>query len=226
MVLEAEPDAALGNGGLGRLAACFLDSMASLGIAGFGYGIRYEHGLFRQGLDDGWQAEQPENWLVFGNPWEFERPEVAYPIRFFGTVRETDGAGPEPQAPVGGRPARAGGGLRYAGRRLGRPAHQHAAPVVGAEPEPDRPRIRSTAATTCRPSPSRSRPQSISRVLYPNDATEAGQELRLKQEYFFTSASLQDILRRHLSCHPSSTACPTRRRSSSTTPIRRWPCPS
>ena len=95
MVLEAEPDAALGNGGLGRLAACFLDSMASLGIAGFGYGIRYEHGLFRQGLDDGWQAEQPENWLVYGNPWEFERPEVAYPVRFFGSVREINGTAGE-----------------------------------------------------------------------------------------------------------------------------------
>ena len=85
-VRKVEPDAALGNGGLGRLAACFMDSMATLGMPAYGYGIRYEHGLFRQGLDDGWQVELPEDWLAFGNPWEFERPEVVYPIRFGGSV--------------------------------------------------------------------------------------------------------------------------------------------
>src|SRR5690606_32430328 len=83
-VLASEPDAALGNGGLGRLAACYLDSMATLGIAGFGYGIRYRHGLFRQRLADGWQVEQAENWLTLGNPWEFERPESSYMIHFGG----------------------------------------------------------------------------------------------------------------------------------------------
>jgi starch phosphorylase len=88
-VLKVEPDAALGNGGLGRLAACFMDSMATLGVAGYGYGIRYQHGLFKQGIDDGWQVERPEDWLAFGNPWEFERPEAVYPIRFLGHVRET-----------------------------------------------------------------------------------------------------------------------------------------
>ncbi|WP_151030163.1 glycogen/starch/alpha-glucan phosphorylase, partial [Citrobacter cronae] len=81
-----EPDAALGNGGLGRLAACFMESMSTLGIAAHGYGIRYEHGLFRQALVDGWQQEQTENWLDFGNPWEFERAEVIYPISFGGSV--------------------------------------------------------------------------------------------------------------------------------------------
>ena len=79
-----EPDAALGNGGLGRLAACFMDSMASLGTPAFGYGIRYQHGLFKQQISDGWQQELPEDWLAFGNPWEFERPEVVYPIGFGG----------------------------------------------------------------------------------------------------------------------------------------------
>ncbi|MGH8392315.1 MAG: glycogen/starch/alpha-glucan phosphorylase, partial [Pseudomonas sp.] len=81
-----EPDAALGNGGLGRLAACFMESMSTLGIAGHGYGIRYEHGLFRQAIVDGWQQEQTERWLDFGNPWEFERAEVIYPIGFGGGV--------------------------------------------------------------------------------------------------------------------------------------------
>ena len=83
---SAEPDAALGNGGLGRLAACFMESMASLGIPGCGYGIRYDHGLFRQVIKDGWQQEHTEHWLSFGNPWEFERPEVAYDIHFGGWV--------------------------------------------------------------------------------------------------------------------------------------------
>src|SRR5215471_10180988 len=86
-----EPDAALGNGGLGRLAACFMESMASLSIPAYGYGIRYDHGLFRQVIRDGWQHEYPEEWLSFGNPWEFERPEVIYDISFGGRVEQTTG---------------------------------------------------------------------------------------------------------------------------------------
>ena len=86
-----EPDAALGNGGLGRLAACFMESMATLGIPAHGYGIRYDHGIFRQVLRDGWQLELPEDWLSSGNPWEFERPEVAYTIGFGGTVESIEG---------------------------------------------------------------------------------------------------------------------------------------
>src|SRR5437667_832305 len=85
----AEPDAALGNGGLGRLAACFMESMATLGIPAYGYGIRYDHGLFRQVIRDGWQQEYPEEWLSFGNPWEFARPEVIYDIHFGGSVETT-----------------------------------------------------------------------------------------------------------------------------------------
>ncbi|MGZ7883002.1 glycogen/starch/alpha-glucan phosphorylase, partial [Acinetobacter soli] len=85
-VEAAEPDAALGNGGLGRLAACFMESMASLSIPAIGYGIRYDHGLFRQSLEDGWQREAPETWLAEGNPWEFARPEATYTIGFGGSV--------------------------------------------------------------------------------------------------------------------------------------------
>jgi starch phosphorylase len=89
----SEPDAALGNGGLGRLAACFLESMATLGIPACGYGIRYDHGLFRQVIRDGWQQEYPEEWLSFGNPWEFARPEAIYDIHFGGRVERTVGPG-------------------------------------------------------------------------------------------------------------------------------------
>jgi starch phosphorylase len=90
-IRTAEPDAALGNGGLGRLAACFMDSLATLGIAAYGYGIRYDHGLFRQTVSEGWQHELPEDWLAFGNPWEFERHEVTYPIGFGGVVEYIGG---------------------------------------------------------------------------------------------------------------------------------------
>src|ERR1700738_945100 len=88
----SEPDAALGNGGLGRLAACFLESMATLGIPACGYGIRYDHGLFRQVIRDGWQQEYPEEWLSFGNPWEFARPELIYDVHFGGRVEGAIGA--------------------------------------------------------------------------------------------------------------------------------------
>ena len=86
-VVDDEPDAALGNGGLGRLAACFLDSMSTVGVAAYGYGIRYEHGLFKQGFEDGWQTERPEDWLTQSHPWEFERTESHYPIGFGGDVK-------------------------------------------------------------------------------------------------------------------------------------------
>ena len=84
-IFALEPDAALGNGGLGRLAACFMESMATLGVSGLGYGIRYDHGLFRQSFEDGWQREAPETWLAEGNPWEFARPEATYTIGFGGS---------------------------------------------------------------------------------------------------------------------------------------------
>jgi glucan phosphorylase len=115
-VILSEPDAALGNGGLGRLAACFLDSMSTIGIAGFGYGIRYQHGLFRQRLADGWQLEQAENWLMFGHPWEFERPESSYVVGFGGLDAWRNGDRER---------------LRHADHRLDRAAREHAPIVVG-----------------------------------------------------------------------------------------------
>jgi glycogen phosphorylase len=195
-IKEREPDAALGNGGLGRLAACLMESMATVGIAGFGYGIRYQHGLFRQLFDDGWQVEQPEDWLAFGNPWEFERPEVTYDIGFGGSV-ETAGEGPARHhvwrpaervraiafdTPIVGWAGRWVNTLRLWSAGAANPIHLeqfNRGDYMGAVAE----QVRS---------------ENIVRILYPNDDTPAGRELRLTQEYFFTSASLQDLLRRHL----------------------------
>jgi glycogen phosphorylase len=216
-VLKVEPDAALGNGGLGRLAACFMDSMATLGVAGYGYGIRYQHGLFKQGIDDGWQVERPEDWLAFGNPWEFERAEAVYPVRFFGQVRET-------QSPDGKVLRVWEGGQRVLAVAWDTPivgwqAHR---PQGGGRGRINTLRLWSAQSGNLINLEAFNRGQfthaveeqvlaeSISRVLYPNDATEAGQLLRLKQEYFFTSASLQDILRRHLSTHASLDTLPER----------------
>ncbi len=193
---KIEPDAALGNGGLGRLAACFMESMATLSIAAYGYGIRYDHGLFRQVIKDGWQQEYPENWLSFGNPWEFERPEVAYAIGFGGTVETIDGDDdtvrhvwkPEEtvdavafDTPVTGWRARHVNTLRLWSAR--------AADGLRLDAFNQGDHVGALAM--------RVRLESISKVLYPSDATPAGQELRLRQEYFFASASLQDLIRRH-----------------------------
>ncbi|MHA6197796.1 glycogen/starch/alpha-glucan phosphorylase [Pseudomonas wadenswilerensis] len=195
-----EPDAALGNGGLGRLAACFMESMSTLGIAAHGYGIRYEHGLFRQAVVDGWQQEQTENWLDFGNPWEFERAEVIYPISFGGRVETISVGEGEPRqvwwpaetvravaydTPVVGWRGASVNTLRLWRARALEELHLerfNAGDHLGAVAEV-------------------ARAESISRVLYPADSTEAGQELRLRQEYFFVSASLQDLIRRHLNMH-------------------------
>ena len=201
-VLKAEPDAALGNGGLGRLAACFMESMASLGIAGFGYGIRYEHGLFKQGFDHGWQVERPEDWLAFGNPWEFERPEAVFPIRFGGHVKDViDDAGKRRFVWEGGQRVLAVAYdtmiAGYGGKHINtlRLWSGQSGNLIDLEAF-NRGDYKAAVGEQIDA-------ESISRVLYPNDATQAGQELRLKQEYFFTAASLMDIIRRHLSSHDS-----------------------
>jgi starch phosphorylase len=199
-VAGQEADAALGNGGLGRLAACFMESMASIGVPAYGYGIRYENGLFRQIIAGGIQHEVPEDWLALGNPWEFERSSLVYEIRFGGHVRaevSVDGstrmvwhAGEIVNAlaydtPVVGWRGKRINTLRLWSARATDPLHLsefNRGDHVGAQA-------------------ARMRAESISRVLYPGDETEAGQELRLRQEYFFASASLQDIIRRHLSRH-------------------------
>ena len=202
-----EPDAALGNGGLGRLAACFMESMSTLGIAGHGYGIRYEHGLFRQAVVDGWQQEQTENWLDFGNPWEFERPEVVYPVGFGGSVETViSDTGEARQVWRPGETVRA---IAYDTPVVGwRGASVNTLRLWRARAVEDLHLERFNAGDHFGAVAEVVRAESISRVLYPNDATEAGQELRLRQEYFFVSASLQDLLRRHLNMHATLTDLP------------------
>ncbi|MDM9625769.1 glycogen/starch/alpha-glucan phosphorylase [Rhizobium sp. S152] len=207
VIAGLEPDAALGNGGLGRLAACFMESMATVDVPAYGYGIRYVHGLFRQQLADGWQVELPESWLAHGNPWEFERRESAYEIGFGGTVDVANSADGEP-------------------RYVWKPAERVIAaafdtPVVGWRGK----RVNTLRLWSAQPIDpilldafnagdhigalrESNKAESLTRVLYPADATPAGQELRLRQEFFFSSASLQDILRRHLQQYDDFTSLP------------------
>ncbi|MEM7641080.1 MAG: glycogen/starch/alpha-glucan phosphorylase [Pseudomonadota bacterium] len=192
-LVEDEPDAALGNGGLGRLAACFLDSMSTLGCPAFGYGIRYEHGLFRQRFEGGRQVERPEDWLNQPHPWEFERPEASYTIPFKGHLSAQDGK-------TVWTPAETVLARAYDTPIVGWQGHwANTLRLWGAHPTDlfDLDRFNSgdhTAAAT-----PEALARTLSRVLYPEDATESGKELRLKQEFFLTSAALQDILRRFLS---------------------------
>jgi starch phosphorylase len=198
-----EPDAALGNGGLGRLAACYMESMASLGVAAYGYGIRYDHGLFRQRIDHGWQMETPENWLASGNPWEFERPEVLYHISFGGHVEQAEPAGGEDRSDSPGRhhwyPAETVEAQAYDTPVVGwRGRHVNTLRLWSAR-APDPLALEAfNRGDHIGALASQSKAQSISQVLYPSDETPAGAELRLRQEYFFSSAALQDILRRHM----------------------------
>ncbi|CAD7030234.1 glycogen/starch/alpha-glucan phosphorylase [Pseudorhizobium halotolerans] len=207
VIAGLEPDAALGNGGLGRLAACFMESMATVDIPAYGYGIRYVHGLFRQQMADGWQVELPETWLAHGNPWEFERRESSYEIGFGGSV-ETIGGYDEPP--------------RYVWKPAERViATAYDTPVVGWRAQ----RVNTLRLWSAQPIDpilldafnagdhigalrESNKAEALTRVLYPADANPAGQELRLRQEYFFSSASLQDILRRHLQQYPDFSNLP------------------
>lgn len=189
-VIEDEPDAALGNGGLGRLAACFLESMSTLACPAYGYGIRYEHGLFRQKFEGGRQIELPEDWLNQPHPWEFERPEARYTIPFKGHVDADFVWHPAETVyaraydmPVIGWQGKWANTLRLWGA--------HSTQMFDLQ------RFNSGDHTAAAAPEELAR--TLSRVLYPEDTTDSGKELRLKQEYFLTSAALQDILRRFLS---------------------------
>ncbi|MGF6349769.1 glycogen/starch/alpha-glucan phosphorylase [Variovorax sp. W2I14] len=198
---EREPDAALGNGGLGRLAACFLDSMATLGVPGMGYGIRYEYGMFRQRIVDGQQVETPDYWLTRGNPWEFQRPEVNYRVRFGGHVQKREGT----NAPYGAADW-------VDTHDVLAVAYDTIIPGYGTQAT-NTLRLWSARATEeidlsafnrgnyMGAVESKNQSENVSRVLYPDDSTPSGRELRLHQEYFFCSASVQDLLRRYLRSH-------------------------
>ena len=195
-VRSVEPDAALGNGGLGRLASCFMESTASLGLPTYGYGIRYDFGLFRQIIKDGWQHEYPEEWLSFLNPWEFERPEVAYDI-FFGGRAETVTSRNGRQHGVW-HPTESVRAVAYDTPIVGwRGAYINALRLWSARAaDPMRLDVFNLGDHVGALS-EQTRAEAISKVLYPSDATPAGRELRLRQEYFFVSASLQDLVQRH-----------------------------
>ena len=194
-VIECEPDAALGNGGLGRLAACFLDSMATLELPSWGYGMRYEYGMFAQSIVNGCQVEHPDDWLVKQNIWEFRRPGTHFTVHFGGTA-EHYGEWSEWNA----------------AEAIEANAYDYVIPGHGTERvstlrlwKADAPsKIDLNAFNTgdyARAAEFKNRFENISWVLYPNDSTPAGRELRLRQEYFFVSASLQDIIFHHLEEH-------------------------
>ena len=195
-----EVEAALGNGGLGRLAACLLDSMASLDVAGFGYGIRYDYGMFTQHVEHGWQVESPENWLRYGNPWEFPRPGVIYPVRFGGrVVHYKDVLGQtraqwmdteEVMAMAYDVPVPGYGGKTVNHLRLwsAKSTREFDLKYFNAGNYIEAVRDKNESET-------------LSKVLYPSDITSRGKELRFKQEYFFVAASIQDILARFRKAH-------------------------
>ena len=200
VVEDTEIDAALGNGGLGRLAACFLDSMATLDLPGQGYGIRYEYGMFNQRIKKGEQVERPDNWLRFGNPWEFQRPEHMYAVKFFGNVIHfPDEEGNIEHHWVDGETVM---------------AMAYDVPIPGYKTETVN-NLRLWAAKAAREFNldsfnagdylsavyDKNISESLSKVLYPNDSSAVGKELRLRQEYFFVSASIQDILSHFLTDH-------------------------
>jgi starch phosphorylase len=196
---EQETDAALGNGGLGRLAACFLDSLATLEIPAWGYGIRYDYGIFKQIIKDGYQVEIPDYWLNKGNPWEIERQDVTYQIRFYGVSN------------------------KYRDGDTERSNWEHCQKVIAMAYDNPIPGFNTYNTNNLRLWRSRTNntfdfskfnssdyhgaiaarqdAEYITSVLYPNDSTDAGKELRLKQQYFFCSASLYDIIRRYKKRH-------------------------
>jgi len=194
-LMEEENDPGLGNGGLGRLAACFLDSLATLGLPGRGYGIRYDYGMFRQNIIDGEQKESPDYWLEYGNPWEFQRYNTRYKVRFGGRIQhegskvrwlETEEiVAMAYDQIIPGFDTDATNTLRLWGAQASNEIN------LGKFNQGDY-----FAAVE-----DKNHSENVSRVLYPDDSTYSGRELRLRQEYFLVSATVQDILNRHWQMH-------------------------
>jgi starch phosphorylase len=192
---ERESDAGLGNGGLGRLAACFLDSATTLGIPFYGYGIRYEYGIFRQRIADGNQIESPDNWLRYGNPWEVARPDVLFPVKFYGRSEHyIDGDGQGRERWVDTQEVYA---MAY---DLAVPGYGNnvvnSLRLWGAKASRDFDLAKFNTGAYVAAVEEKNSTENISKVLYPPDDLYAGRELRLKQQYFFTSATIQDVIRR------------------------------
>ncbi len=202
-LIDLEADPGLGNGGLGRLAACFLDSMATLGLPGMGYGIRYDYGMFAQRIRDGQQVEEPDGWLVNGNPWEFMRPEFSYTVPFDGHLCTVGGKvrweGTDDVIATAYDNAVPGYELRsvttlrlwsaHASNAINLDAFNKGEYILAMEAKNDS--------------------ENVSRVLYPDDSTEHGRELRLRQEFFFVSASLQTCCAASCRITAASNCCPT-----------------
>ncbi|EPF45792.1 glycogen/starch/alpha-glucan phosphorylase [Treponema vincentii F0403] len=202
---DEEPDAGLGNGGLGRLAACFLDSLATLDYPGHGYGIRYQYGMFEQRIENGYQVEYPDNWRRYRDPWEIRRDDLAVTVRFGGApicTQQEDGtlcyrlenaeeviATPYDMAIIG-----------YGTKTVNRLRLWEASSPNGFDLQLFN-NMEYTAAVAKQNSA-----ENISRVLYPNDTGPSGKALRLKQQYFFTSASLQDLMRSFIHKHGTNFA--------------------
>lgn len=194
-LIDEENDPGLGNGGLGRLAACFLDSLAALGLPGRGYGIRYDYGMFKQNIVDGRQKESPDYWLEYGNPWEFERHNTRYKVRFGGRIQqegkktrwiETEEIIAEAYDQIiPGFDTDATNTLRLWSAQASSEIN------LGKFNQGDY-----FAAVE-----DKNHSENVSRVLYPDDSTYSGRELRLRQEYFLVSATVQDILSRHYMLH-------------------------
>jgi len=200
-IVERENDAGLGNGGLGRLAACFLDSASTVGLPFYGYGIRYEYGIFRQAIVDGNQVEAPDNWLRYGSAWEVPRPDVTFPVKFHGRVENyIDEHGRSRIRWVDTRDVYA---MAY---DIPIPGYRNdvvnSLRLWSAKSSREFDLEKFNAGAYIEAVEDKTSSENISKVLYPADNQYAGRELRLKQQYFFTSATIQDILRRFRKTHP------------------------
>ena len=197
-ILEQEEEPGLGNGGLGRLAACFMDSLATLEVPAIGYGIRYEFGLFNQRMEDGWQVEKTDAWLRNGNPWELPRPKLRFPVGFGGdseTYHDKDGVGR-----VRWQPEQIVYGSAYDTPILGYGVDNvNLLRLWSAEASESFDFHAFNSGDYYRAVKAKIGAENISKILYPNDEPEVGKELRLKQQYFFASCSLQDMIRLQLS---------------------------
>eukprot|EP00276_Gloeochaete_wittrockiana_P015218 CAMPEP_0184345338 /NCGR_PEP_ID=MMETSP1089-20130417/13772_1 /TAXON_ID=38269 ORGANISM="Gloeochaete wittrockiana, Strain SAG46.84" /NCGR_SAMPLE_ID=MMETSP1089 /ASSEMBLY_ACC=CAM_ASM_000445 /LENGTH=912 /DNA_ID=CAMNT_0026675613 /DNA_START=14 /DNA_END=2752 /DNA_ORIENTATION=+ len=193
-IYDQERDAGLGNGGLGRLAACFMDSLATLDMPAWGYGLRYTYGMFHQEIRDGEQVECPDYWLQHGNPWEVERLDVTYPVRFFGTVTEKKINGKNKLVWEGGEEVLA---VAYDTPIPGyKTFNTLNIRLWSAKPSREFDLHTFNSGNFYESIEEKQKAETITYVLYPNDNTDKGKELRVKQQYFFVSATLQDLVRR------------------------------